>query len=283
MVTTPPFRGLGRYIYRRVTRHDLRIQSHHTKFCRNDPQAEVLRDLIVRNFDGPDVRLASIGCSTGAELYSSFYTLRSSLPEMNISGVGIDLSDGVVEAARRAVYETTKPASSDVGLFDPGATETDELSEAMVTEMFETLPDGRLRVRDWIRADTTWLAADATDPDLINLIGMQDIVLANNFLGPMDDDLVEACVRNLLNLLRPHGFLVVDGMDQDLRARLIPELGLEPQLDRLEDIYHADPSKRNWPWDRWAHEPIDRKRSDWPARYCSIFKKPSTTADIPQT
>ena len=185
----------------------------------------------------------------------------------------MDISDGVVDAARRAVYDPRQPASSDVGLFDPGAPETESLSDDIIREMFETLPDGRLRVRDWIRADTTWFTADATDLNLVNLIGMQDIVLANNFLGPMDDDLVERCIRNLLKLLRPGGIFVVDGMDQDLRASLFPALGLEPQPDRVEEINNAEPDKRNWPWDRWAHEPIDRKRVDWRSRYCTIFKK----------
>ena len=273
LVETSAFRLLGRYIYDRVTRFDLRVQSHHTKFCRNVPQAEAVRDLIVRDHSGPDLKVASVGCSTGAELYSCLYTLRSSLPDIKVSGVGIDLSHGVVKAAQRADYETSQPASAGVGMFATGGTETDQLSEQQVAEIFETLPDGCLRVREWIRDDTTWLTADATDPGLIDLIGQQDIVLANNFLGPMDDDLVERCVRNLLKLLRPGGFLVVEGIDQKLRARLFPELGLETELERFEEIYNADPSKRNWPWDRWAHEPIDRKRVDWPYWYCSIFKK----------
>jgi chemotaxis methyl-accepting protein methylase len=237
------------------------------------PQAEVVRDIVAGERYGSDVKIASIGCSTGAELYSFLYVLRSSLPKTRISGLGIDVSHGVIEVARRAVYDTSKPSSSGLGLFHPGGPEADMLSDDTVAEMFETLPDGHLRVRDWIRADTSWLSADATNPNLTALVGIQDVILANNFLGPMDDDHAESCVRNLLKLLRPGGIFVAEGTDQDLRARLFPELGLEPQLDRLEDVYNADVGKHNWPWDRWAHEPIDRKRADWPARYSSIFKK----------
>ena len=273
MRETSAFRVLGRYVYRHVTRHDFRIQSHHTKFCRNVPQIETIRDLIARDFNGPDLRLASIGCSTGAELYSFLYKLRSSLPDMNITGVGVDLSPGVVDVARSAVYEAARPASVDVGLFDPGAPEADRLSDETVSEMFEKTSSESLCVRGWIRADTRWLVADAADSNLINLIGTQDVVLANNVFGPMDDDLVESCIRNLLKLVRPLGFLVVEGIDQDLRARLFPKLGLEAQLDRLDEVYFGDREKRNWPWDRWAHEPMDRKRADWRSRYSSIFKK----------
>jgi chemotaxis methyl-accepting protein methylase len=253
----------------------MRVQSHYTKFLRNLPQMEVLADLIDSKSDGSPVRITSIGCSTGAELYSTLYVLRSIHPKAKVLATGVDVSKGVIEVAQRAIYDVGRPNSDCVGTYAPGtnSSEVAELSSDVISSMFERNSAGSLRVRDWIRADTTWLQGDATDPTLADRLGPQDVVVANNILGPMNDVLAETCVRNLLKIVPRGGYLVVDGIDLDLRARLFPQIGLEPHLARLEEIHCADAAKQNWPWDRWAHEPIVRATPDWKFRYCSIFRK----------
>jgi hypothetical protein len=111
--------------------------------------------------------MASVGCSTGAELYSTVSFLRSARSDLHVVGLGIDISEGVVAAAREGVYRRDRPASSR-GLFAPDPPEmspdlagcNEECWSALLTEQ-----KGLFRVRDWVRDGTFWLVADACDPN----------------------------------------------------------------------------------------------------------------------
>ena len=273
--STALFRAAGHYVYSRVTLSKKREQSHSTWFLRNVPMLEAITALVKENFSASDnVQLASIACSTGAELYSQLYVIRSAYSEPSITAVGADVSEGVVNVAKEAVYSLEQSSSTGVGKFPSGEFEMAHIPDEHRSAMFEGTDQTKLRIRNWIRAGTSWLTADATDPALIDKIGLRDVVLANNFLGPMDDELAESCLRNVSRLVRPGGFLIVDGIDLDVRMTVMKQLGYEPVLSRYEEIYWADPTKQNWPWERWAHEPIDLKVPDWQFRYSAIFRKP---------
>jgi chemotaxis methyl-accepting protein methylase len=273
--STALFRATGHYVHRQVTRLEKRGQSHSTWFLRNIPMIETITALVKENFSpSNNVQLASIACSTGAELYSQLYFIRSACSEPSITAVGADVSEGVVKVAREAVYSLEQPSSTGVGKFPAGEFEMAHIPDEYRLAMFERTDQTKLRIKNWIRAGTSWLTADATDPVLIDKIGLRDVVLANNFLGPMDDELAESCLRNVSRLVKPGGFLVVDGVDLDVRMTVMKQLGYEPVLSRYEEIYWADPTKHNWPWERWAHEPIDLKVPDWQFRYSAIFRKP---------
>ncbi|MDQ8051128.1 hypothetical protein, partial [Luteibacter sp.] len=92
-----------------------------------------------------------------------------------------------------------------------------------------------------------------------------------NVLGPMEDAVAEACLENIMKLLVPGGTLVLDGIDLDLKSRVTQSLGLKPVTRYLEEIHTADPTKGDWPWTRWSHEPIDYERADWEYRYATVF------------
>ena len=90
----------------------------------------------------------------------------------------------------------------------------------------------------------------------------------------MDDPAAEDCLRNVLRVVKPGGHLVVDGVDLDVKSRVLPQAGFVPLCEHIQDIYWADPSKRGWPWVRWARELLDTTRSDWQTRYATIFRAP---------
>jgi hypothetical protein len=83
----------------------------------------------------------------------------------------------------------------------------------------------------------------------------------------------EACLVAVASLIGPGGYLVVEGVDLDVKVRVLAKLTLRPVTDRLQEVYLADYWKRGWPWIRWAHEPIDEKRSDRDLRYATIFQR----------
>jgi len=181
VVSLRAFRTLGALIYAHHTRYQDRAQSHSTWFMRNVPQLEVLCDLIARRARGSIVTIASIGCSTGAELYSALALVRAARPDLDVRATGVDISAGVVEAARNGIYRTAASAA-EAAAFEGGFSEVADLSAEHRAILF-TEHSGRFRVQDWIRKGTTWLVADASDPRLAEILKPHDIVLANNFTG----------------------------------------------------------------------------------------------------
>lgn len=272
MMETDTMRLTGRFIYQNFSRNAVRIQSHHTHFMRNLPQLEVLANLVADFDKGSTVRLASIGCSTGAELFSALYLLRRARPDLTILARGADISSAVVEVARRGIYRPDAPAG-EAGLYLAGRAEVSTQDIDELRGILELMPDGTMRVHDWLRENVCWLTADATDHSLLDMVGKQDIVIANNFIGPMEDTLAEACLANVMRLVKPGGLLVVEGIDTDLKTRILKASNFRPVLLRQEEIWTADASKRGWPWVRWSHEPFHRNEPTWQYRYTVIFRR----------
>ena len=255
-----PTRALGRRIHQRACRIQARGGACYTRFFRNLPQLELIRDLALEMSDRVPVKIASIGCSTGAELYSALWLIRRARPAPTIQALGIDMSEECVQAASRGVYPFRVVEVA-------GMSETSY--ERLMTKEGKTLV-----VQDWVKEAVTWAVDDACSPDLAARFGPQDVVLANNFLFAMPPERAEACLRNLTRIVAPNGYLVVSGVDLDLRSRILGELGFLPVTARCEEIHTAEDVHTAWPLRFWGLEPIDRTRQDWPARYATVFRSP---------
>ena len=256
-----PFRKLGKLIHKAHVRWQLRVPGLQiTYFLRNEPLLEVLRDLALKLPSGRDWRIISVGCSTGAELYSLLWYLRSARPDLRISAVGVDIADTVVAKARGGEYLRTDD-------------EMRFLSNAMIEAMFDQAVDA-IKVKDWLRKDVRWLVADGMDPDLPDLLGSADLVLANNLFLPLSDEKAESFMDNLLRLVSPGGYFVLNG-NLDVKTRFAKKNRLVPLSDRIEAVHFGDPTKMKWPWKHTSPEPIEKWRPDWQTRYAQIFVKPS--------
>ena len=111
------------------------------------------------------------------------------------------------------------------------------------------------------------------DPELNHTIGLQDLVVASNFLCHMENRCAEECLRNLAGFVSPGGYLFVSGVDLDVRTKVALDLGWKPVSELWAEIHDGDPSVRaDWPWQWWGVEPIDRRRPDWQARYTCAFQ-----------
>jgi len=261
-----PTRALGRRIHRRACRIQARGGACYTRFFRNVPQLELIRDLLPETPPGVPVKIASIGCSTGAELYSALWLIRRARPTQAIQALGIDMAEECVQAASRGVYPFR-------------VVEVAAISETSY-ERLMTKEGKTLVVQDWVKDAVTWAVGDACSPDLVARFGLQDVVVANNFLFAMSPDRAETCLRNLTRLVAPSGYLVVSGVDLDLRSRILKELGFLPVTARCEEIHAAEDVHTAWPLRFWGLEPIDRAREDWPARYATVFRSPDTLRSI---
>ena len=108
---TRPMRLYGRLLHRLVCRHAQRRQFTGTFFLRNRPQLELMRRLIAGQPQGSALKIAVLGCSIAADVYSILFTIRSARPDIAVSLCAVDKSAEVLNVAKEAVY-TTRPLSS---------------------------------------------------------------------------------------------------------------------------------------------------------------------------
>jgi chemotaxis methyl-accepting protein methylase len=211
------------------------------------------------------MKIAVIGCSNGAEVYSINWALRSGRRDVRLTVYAFDISAEILQIAREGFYPFHTQQFIGSPIFE-------RLTDEETAAMFCRGEDGLL-VQQWIREGIEWQIADAMDPNLCTRTGLLDVVVANNFLCHMNPADSERCLRNLAKLVRAGGYIVVSGIDLDIRTKVAVDLGWKPISELLEEIHDGDPSvRRDWPWRYWGVEPLDRTRPDWEVRYASVFR-----------
>jgi hypothetical protein len=92
----------------------------------------------------------------------------------------------------------------------------------------------------------------------------------------MDDAAAEGCLRNIARLVGSRGYLIVTGVDLDVRAKVAENLGWTPLQELLEEIHDGDAGLKSfWPWHYGGLEPLDKRRQDWRRRYAAVFEMPA--------
>ena len=265
-----PFMAYGRLMNALVRTHGDRRQFFGTYFLRNRPQVRLICRLAdLRRHEGP-TSIAVLGCSLGAEVYSIAWSIRSAHPGLDVRMDAVDISEEALAIGREGVYPLG-------------------ISEFAMEPLFERMTDGekrdmfdgegpKLRVKSWIKDGVEWRLGDAGDPEMVTDLGRHDIVVANDFLCHMDPADAERCLRNMGRLVQPDGYLVVSGVDLDVRTKVASSLRWIAVEDSIEEIHDGDRSLRqSWPWRYWGLEPLDKSRSDWKVRYASVFQIGATS------
>ena len=214
---------------------------------------------------GATLRIAVLGCSIGAEVYSILWAIRSARPDLDVLLDAADVSKEILSFAEKGIYT---PDTSEL----VGASVFERMTKAEIAEMFDW--DGnQAKVKPWLREGITWHLLDAADPELISTLGPQDMVVASNFLCHMARADAEKCLGNIAQLVSPGGYLFVSGVDLDVRTKTALDLGWEPVTELIKEIHDGDPSVRaDWPWQWWGLEPLDRSKHDWQTRYAAVFR-----------
>jgi chemotaxis methyl-accepting protein methylase len=211
------------------------------------------------------LRIAVLGCSIGAEVYSILWTIRSARPDLRVFLDAVDISEEILSFAEKGIYSPDTSQFVSASIFE-------RLTEAEMVEMFDWEGD-RAKIKSWLREGITWQLRDAADPELANILGPQDMVVASNFLCHMAPADAEKCLANIAQLVSPGGYLFVSGVDLDVRTKTALDLGWEPVRELIVEIHDGDRSVRaDWPWDWWGLEPLNRKRHDWQTRYAAAFR-----------
>ncbi|OLE10175.1 MAG: hypothetical protein DME64_15095 [Verrucomicrobia bacterium] len=255
----------GAWLHTLVCLTARRQQHFGTFFLRNRPALELMRRLVRQRDHGSTLRIAVLGCSIGPEVYSILWIIRSARPDLKVRLDAVDISKEILNFAEKGTY--TPDCSQLVG-----ASIFERLTEAEMAEMFDCDGD-QATVKSWLREGITWHLRDAADPELMRILGPQDMVVASNFLCHMAQADAEKCLRNVARLVSPGGYLFVSGVDLDIRTKVALDLGWEPVPELIKEIHNGDPSVRaDWPWQWWGLEPLNRRRHDWRTRYAVSFR-----------
>ena len=236
-----------------------------TFFLRNRPALDLMRRLADQKAPGATLKITVLACSIGAEVYSILWTIRSARPDLKIVLHGVDISREILEFAERGIYTPNTYEMVRSSIFA-------RLSEHERREMFDWQGD-QAKVKSWLREGIIWQRGDAGDPEIKNVLGLQDMVVGSNFLCHMAPAVADKCLRNIARLVKPGGHLFVSGVDLDVRTKVALDLGWKAVPELIENIHDGDPSVRaDWPWQWWGLEPLDRRRPDWPIRYAAVFQ-----------
>ena len=228
---------------------------------------------------GSTLRIAVLGCSKGAEVYSIVGALRLARPDLKFNVCGVDISNEILEFAKEGIYSLD---GSDEGCARVGKNGAESESVVYHTvrdqrgmslfervtpiemqAMFEREGD-RAKVKPWLKEGIFWHCANVEDPKLISLLGPQDVVVANRFLCHMEPAAAERCLRNLARLVKPRGYLFTSGVDLDVRARVAKEMRWAPITEMMREVYEGDRTLRDgWPTEYWAIEPFRATQRDW--------------------
>src|SRR2546429_9038375 len=95
-----PVVAYGRLMHSLVRAHGDRRQFLGTFFLRNRPQLELISRLANLRAQGRAVRVAVLGCSIGAEVYSILWSIRSRYPDVAVATTAVDISEDVIAVAR---------------------------------------------------------------------------------------------------------------------------------------------------------------------------------------
>ncbi len=261
----------GNFLHALARAENVRGQAFSTFFLRNRPELDLICRLLEQKSRGNTLRIAVLACSTGAEAYSIAWTIKSARPDLKLIMNAVDISKQAVEFAKRGVYSLTVPELTNTRVFD-------RMTASEIEAFFDK--DGDLAaVKPWIKDGIEWRIGDAGDSEVVDALGPQDMVVANNFLCHMSDSEAATCLHNIARLVKSGGYLFVSGIDLEVRTKVARDLGWRPVPELLEEIHEGDGCLRpNWPCHYGGLEPLNQKRRDWTLRYACAFQVGSATA-----
>ena len=137
--------------------HGARSQAFSTHFLRNRPQLELIRRLVQQRTDADTLRVAVLGCSTGAEAYSVAWTIRSARPELKLVLHAVDISSLAVEVGKSGAYSLVASPLTNTDMFE-------RMTAAEIEKIFDRDGD-TATVKSWIKNGIKWSVGDAAEPE----------------------------------------------------------------------------------------------------------------------
>jgi chemotaxis protein methyltransferase CheR len=173
-----------------------RVSTHETHFFREPHHFELLEREVLPRWSRSRMRVWSAACSTGEEPYSLAMTLVDHLPPDRCSVLGSDLSEGVLTAARAAVWPAAKAAE-----IPPR-----HLKRFMLRGVRSR--DGWIKAGPELRARVQFARVNLVEA-AYPVEGAFDLIFCRNVLIYFDAELRARVIDRLIDRLAPDGLLFV--------------------------------------------------------------------------
>lgn len=175
------------------------LTNNESYFFREPNQLDVLRnDILIplarrARTDGRSLRIMSVGCAAGEEVYTLAFIARDVLGTgADFRVTGVDVDPEALERAREAAYRPHSLRATDDGVRD---------------RYFDPLDDGRWRVRHAFRTTARFQQGNVVAAEWPETVPAQDVVFCRNVLIYFDDEALRRAVDNLYRVVRPGGYV----------------------------------------------------------------------------
>ncbi|MFV0422138.1 CheR family methyltransferase [Oleidesulfovibrio sp.] len=180
------------------------VTTNETSFFRNPPQLKVFEEKVLgavlddlRSKRSKRLRIWSAGCSTGEEPYTLAIilheVLRTEIGSWDIKITANDLSEGVLQAARRGIYteyalRTTPPSMISKYFIKEGS------NYKIKPELKRLVNFGQINLSDRVQ---------------LKRVERSQIVFCRNVIIYFDDDMKKRVIGSFYDNLLPGGFLLI--------------------------------------------------------------------------
>lgn len=173
------------------------ITTNETYFFREPQQFDVFtKHILPRVLDrkrNKEIRVWSAACSSGEEPYTVAAILKETAPAVRADIIGSDISDGVLESARRGIY-----SSYAVRIVPP-----------YYQQKYFRCNGETFEFDDSLRKAVRFMNINLIDEKSVRAIRDADVIFCRNVLIYFDDKSKRKAVSLLYDALAPNGFLLV--------------------------------------------------------------------------
>lgn len=180
------------------------LTTNETYFFREEYQLKAFVDEIVPELTDlraakgcmKHLRIWSAGCSTGEEPYTIAMLLleQEQLADWSIEVIGTDISQRVLQHARRGIY---------------GASSFRVTDAYFQKKYFEQQPDGNYRINDRVRQMVSISHLNLLDPVRMRMLGTFDLIFCRNVIIYFDLAAKKKVIESFYQVLRDGGFLLL--------------------------------------------------------------------------
>lgn len=179
------------------------ITTNETSFYRNPPQLDVFKNQVMSDVladcrkKGRKLRIWSAGCSTGEEPYTISMILhellKSEIPQWDIRITANDLSERVLESARRGIYNdytlrTTPPE---------------------IAQRYFSMNNGTNTISPEVKKLVSFGQINLKDRSQLKRIERSQIVFCRNVIIYFDDEMKKQVINAFYDNLLPGGYLII--------------------------------------------------------------------------
>lgn len=179
------------------------ITTNETSFYRNPPQLKVFQEKVLTEVlndcrsHGKKLRIWSAGCSTGEEPYTISMILhellKSEIPQWDIRITANDLSERVLESARKGIYNDYTLRST----------------PPEVAQRYFEMNEGTNTINEEVKRLVSFGQINLKDRTQVRRIERSQIVFCRNVIIYFDDEMKKQVISSYYDNLLPGGYLII--------------------------------------------------------------------------